>query len=972
MIRWGIEMADISVVNFRSPQEFIEYYSELLKGELNVYDLQINKLGFVGFLLNILGHTNFDAKQYYDSLFKEAFVATAQETENLYFHSATYGYLPTFATPSNAFGNMIFDFSLLPKLPIGVMRREAVIGDDASIIFENEGYSFLTYSKYKFIQSLDGYSTIITSNEGNVQQLPSATAEVTAPFQDVKQFKTQEFFLTLPNYNFGTYYPYIVEIDEGHISDIRVWIKRKEDSIDLLEEYKVNYVKYFEESFSKTVFLRKLTSRKFVIEFGSGIRGAYIPSAEVTVRVDITMGSSGNLVKEVFVGPKNYVVITNYYDESQSNRIDSLPAQNAEKFVKVNFKYSKDGLDPLSGDNLRNDVVSHIQSYDMLVSNRDFYNIAEKYLNDFRFLFKKSVVSSNTFYLCRSLRDKYQIVSPTTNHSLMKVDNLAEVQNLNISTVSGGFVKAENLTYKVLPSDQFTVGEEAEIAIDLTGIDVLVTEEYTFELDSDIVTCTDQIAWDAVNSGDFIYPTGGSYIDSLEIISKDDTGGIYILTLSAPYVGDNYIGTIQIYTHTSVSITWDAVTNANEYLVYKFNGTDYFFTRIDVNSVVDDGTNFVPCSYPLNYDISFFPKFMINGELMVSPFLYRYNSFMGWYDGFLFYDSFSVYFYEAKNTGLSYYDIPVLYFLIEYDYNKSVSYIKLKSHQDISEYEFEITISERSIYRESLTNVDNTEFIFEYTDSDGVFWNEFHIELFGTKGADHSFESSTYIINQVYDIKDELNVLLYDHNVYVGIVLDHTDPYIINVPLIGYDTYMDDPKYYLDKIKQFLVDNNVEGKRMISDNLQFRFLDSLTADVYFLENFTVQKYSTFDIVLPLKLQITVIIDPDIVVNKKINIAEKKDYFTLMTADWLQNTHTGTEIGFYNSQVVDLIHTDQEWIKSVSVVLTDSVGTEIPSGLETISDEVGLKNISDDKLGIVTYTPHFWFWDIDNIDFKVTI
>jgi len=92
----------------------------------------------------------------------------------------------------------------------------------------------------------------------------------------------------------------------------------------------------------------------------------------------------------------------------------------------------------------------------------------------------------------------------------------------------------------------------------------------------------------------------------------------------------------------------------------------------------------------------------------------------------------------------------------------------------------------------------------------------------------------------------------------------------------------------------------------------------------------------------------------------------------MTADWLQNTHTGTEIGFYNSQVVDLIHTDQEWIKSVSVVLTDSVGTEIPSGLETISDEVGLKNISDDKLGIVTYTPHFWFWDIDNIDFKVTI
>lgn len=965
-------MPELSVINFRSPQEFIEYYSAALKSELSVYDLQINKLGFVGFLLNILGHTNYDAKQYYDSLFKEAFVATAQETENLYFHSATYGYLPTFANPSNAFGNIIFDFALLPKLPNGVIRREAVIGDDASIIFENEGYNFLTDAKYKFIQSLDGYSTIITSSEGNVQQLPSATAEVVAPFKDVNQFKTQEFFLTLPNYSFGTYYPYIIEIEEGHISDIRVFVKKKEDAVDLLEEYKVSYVKYFEESFSKTVFLRKLTSRKFVIEFGSGIRGAYIPSSEVSVAVDITMGASGNLVKEVFVGPKNYIVITNYYDASQANKIESLPAQNAEKFVKVNFQYSKDGLDPLSGDLLRNDVVAHIQSYDMLVSERDFYNIAEKYLNDFRFLFKKSVVSSNTFYLCRSFRDKYQIVSPTTNHSFMKVDYLSEVQNIALSTISGGTVKAENWIYKIVSSDQFTVGEEVETSVDLTGIDALVTEEYTFETDSNVVTCTDQAAWDAVVPGNFIYPTGGNYANAIEILSKDDTGGIYTLILASPYAADNYTGTIQIYDPTSVSITWDAMLNANEYVVYKFNGSNYFYTTVNTNSIVDDGTKFVSCNYPLNPNISFFPKFTIGGELMVSPFFYHYNEFMGWYDGYLFYDSFSVFFAEAKNTGLSYYDIPVLYFLIEYDYMERTTYIKLKSHQDISEYEFEITISEKSIYRQPLTSSGNTEFVLEYTDTDGILWTEIHIELFGRKGTDHSFESSTYAINQVYDIRDQLNILLYDHNVYDGIVLDHTDPYIINVPVIGYDTYLADPKYYLDKIKQFLIDNNVEGKRMISDDLQFRFLDSLTADAYFLENFTVQEYSTFDIVLPLKLKITVIVDQDMIVNKKINITEKKNLFLLMTADWLQTVHTGTEIVFYNSQVVDLIHTDQEWIKSVSVVLTDSVGTEIPNGLETIADEKGLQNIADDKLGIIIYTPHFWFWDVDDIDFKVTI
>ena len=41
-------MAETTVVNFRTPQEFIEYYSDNLKAELNLYDIQINKLGFLG------------------------------------------------------------------------------------------------------------------------------------------------------------------------------------------------------------------------------------------------------------------------------------------------------------------------------------------------------------------------------------------------------------------------------------------------------------------------------------------------------------------------------------------------------------------------------------------------------------------------------------------------------------------------------------------------------------------------------------------------------------------------------------------------------------------------------------------------------------------------------------------------------------------------------------------------------------
>jgi hypothetical protein len=203
-------------------------------------------------------------------------------------------------------------------------------------------------------------------------------------------------------------------------------------------------------------------------------------------------------------------------------------------------------------------------------------------------------------------------------------------------------------------------------------------------------------------------------------------------------------------------------------------------------------------------------------------------------------------------------------------------------------------------------------------------------------------------------------------------VLDYIDYYIINIPLLSYDKYIEDPEFYLDKSKQFIVDHNIQGKRMVSDNLQFRFLDTLTVPAYYLENFTVQKYDSFDIKFPLNLSVDVIVDSEIVVNEKINLAEKKDNFLLMIADWLQKTHTGTKICFYNSQVADLIHTDQVWIKSVETVLTDANGTIIPNGIETIPDLEGLENIRDNKLAIIKYSSWFWYWNVDEISMKMVI
>lgn len=77
-------MADELNLSKLTPEEFAEFYMNALKEELGVYDLQANKVGFLGFLVNILGNVTYDSKVYKDFLFKEAFPATAQQDDKKY------------------------------------------------------------------------------------------------------------------------------------------------------------------------------------------------------------------------------------------------------------------------------------------------------------------------------------------------------------------------------------------------------------------------------------------------------------------------------------------------------------------------------------------------------------------------------------------------------------------------------------------------------------------------------------------------------------------------------------------------------------------------------------------------------------------------------------------------------------------------------------------------------------------------
>lgn len=64
-----------------TPEELSEFYMNALKSELSIYDLQANKVGFLGFLVNMLSNITYDSKIYKDMLFKESFPATAQQDD---------------------------------------------------------------------------------------------------------------------------------------------------------------------------------------------------------------------------------------------------------------------------------------------------------------------------------------------------------------------------------------------------------------------------------------------------------------------------------------------------------------------------------------------------------------------------------------------------------------------------------------------------------------------------------------------------------------------------------------------------------------------------------------------------------------------------------------------------------------------------------------------------------------------------
>lgn len=961
----------------KTPDEYITYYTNMLKDSLSSYDIQVNKLGVIGYFMNILGWTQYDNKMYADHLFKEAFVATARTESNLFTHSYSYGYYPGLAIPSKAFGDMVFDFELMPTPQTGVTKREIVFKD---IKFKISDYIFQTDSEYRFIEEISGSERIyysVVSNSKETKYIPSTTSLIRSPFLDIYQIVSEVTEVMIQQYEFGTFYPYTFMLDSGFLSNLKVEIT----SNPVLDQsiwtnYEIKNVKYLEDSYSKTVFLHNVDSKNYMLEFGSGTRGNYIPNSVAKLTITNTLGKSGNLNTEATTTVMTGATVT--VVQVLNNEITTL-GLNVKDILKVNFFYSEGGSDTLTGDDLRKSVIKYIQSRDNLISRSDYYNINSKYATDFEFTFKKSSFIDNVFYLSKCIRDKYQTPIKTLNHT----HQLQTIYKVPLSGLQG--ISLYNEHYSL------TLG----------------TYKYS-------IVATD-------NFEEFIQN---------EIDETTNTSNIVYVEIDS--------------NHNASSLSWDITPGAIKYKVYreipKQNPLDlnedqlYYYWETYNNSLIDDGTNTVIYRKVFSSSkIVFFPTFKFNDIEFISPFVYDYNLNMNWYASNIIYENFLVYLDKItvnENRIRTDIVIPTIYFNIVYDRFLAKTFIYLKSHQNLSfemidriqdptdstlyldriitGYVFKLTIPELNIYDKyfnevivdpNSTLVHNT-FIYEIDNLDGSYGllrdnitigleilAETRITTFGYETASEYIllaNGITGIFKQTHSISDSMKLLTYtdiDNNVN-----------LTNIPLIDKNEYLSDIIYYNDKIKEFTLTSNLKENRLVADEVNIQFFNNFLVKSDILEPLLKQSYD-YDIQLPLKIKVECYINQQTVIDNEVNVSSERENLIISLAERLQSTYTGVNLRYYNSQIIDFIHTDRSYIKKVVVTVTDSstVPNIILDGIETNDVGTALTNIMEKPLFIspdpvptdaekriiiggrkkliVKFTPVFWHWDINHIDLK---
>lgn len=401
---------------------------------------------------------------------------------NLYLHGEIYGYKPYLATPSIATGKVIFDFADLPSPSRSIKKRSVFFGNNNNLYKTEIGVDNTTFTsdvQYSFVCENSQYQAVITRNDGSVFTQPSSSSKLEVDLYDFKQEKVSTTEFKLPSYAYNSYYSYTFNVtDDKYISKIDVYIKNIDD--EKYSKYEVKNVKYLTTGSDLVVFFNRVNDTEYRIDFGSGTHGKWVPGADVRIDIYETYGEAGNFSKDikcVIENPEQAII----YDELNTGEIISTVI-DSQSYFSITFSSADGGSDPVSGNVLRNEIINYIQTRDNFISERDFYNIIEKYTTDFRLLNKKTQIQENIIYLLRAIRDEYQIPLKTTNIMKEIFSHDTKITNINYETYESGTLEPGEYLYRIF-------------AFDSLG-NIISSEELSVSLLDDEDVHTIKLSWD--------------------------------------------------------------------------------------------------------------------------------------------------------------------------------------------------------------------------------------------------------------------------------------------------------------------------------------------------------------------------------------------------------------------------------------------------------------------------------------------
>lgn len=430
-----------------TPAEFSEYYFKELKNELDLTEINLNRLGFIGFFIELLGNVQFDVKNYYNYLFGEAFPITATDDLNLLYHSSVYGYQPFLAKPSEIIG--VLNFSPLATNTTDVDKREIFLNKISFILdgiqFYLDSFYKITYTKTKG----DFYSMSIEISYNDIYDIvPVLYSNSSVKSVGFLQYSVSEYFIYIPNYAYGSNYIYNLKIQdyvydvEIHLKDLESQNKYPSDEEGFIP-YKTSMTNVFLESNEEIVLYNILADNTLQLKFGSGIRGKYVPGAHVKLKIKTTKGEKGNVGENLIKTFSGQVVVKDY----KENFLVSESTASPSAFLSLNIASSIGGQDPSLGEKLKKELLEFIQTRENLVSETDFHNTLKDYSAESEILFKKTEISENIIYLYALIRDKYNYPIYTLTESVPRNEFEDKKRHINNKTyiVNPEFVRNNRL-----------------------------------------------------------------------------------------------------------------------------------------------------------------------------------------------------------------------------------------------------------------------------------------------------------------------------------------------------------------------------------------------------------------------------------------------------------------------------------------------------------------------------------------------